>query len=77
MVVDLIGSAIFSGAMAMAVAAIWGSVAPQWHRIVSLAGGQAEPGFYPVRQARGERGTAVRGWTAAPAVAPMHRLRAA
>ena len=72
----VIGTMIFMGALALAVTAIWLSVAPQWRRIARLAAGHVEQPFHPLEQlARAERRIAVRRWAAAPS-APA-RMRAA
>lgn len=73
----VIGTMVFMGAMALAMAVIWLSVAPQWRRIVRLAGGHVEQPFHPLEQlARAENRIALRRWASAP-VAPSLRMRAA
>ncbi len=70
--------AVFSGAMAMAVAAIWSTVAPKWRRVVRLAFWQVEQPFRPLAGlAQAERRIAVTRWAASPMPAPISRLRAA
>ena len=72
----LLGTLIFIGAMALALGAIWATIAPQWRRIISLATGHVERPFNPLEQlARAERRIAVRRWAAAPV--PARQLRAA
>jgi hypothetical protein len=74
----VIGTMIFMGAMALAVAAIWLSVAPQWRRIARLAGGHVEQPFQPLeRLACAERRIAVRRWASVPTGVVSSRLRAA
>ncbi|WP_375392118.1 hypothetical protein [uncultured Sphingomonas sp.] len=73
----LVAVAVFAGAMAMAVAAIWSTVAPEWHRIARLAVGQVEEPFRPLAAlVRAERRIAVKRWAASPIPAPLSRLRA-
>lgn len=68
---------VFIGAFLAAVAAIALSVAPQWRRIVRLAGGHVEQCFGPLPSpGYAERRVAVRYWaTSTPA--PTARMRAA
>lgn len=74
----LVALAVFSGAMALALMAIWVTVAPQWRRIARLAAGHVEQPFHPLEQlAQAERRIAVRRWAAAPVPAAVRRLRAA
>ena len=74
----VIGTLVFAGAMAMAVATIWVSIAPHWRRIARLAGGHVEQPFHPLETlARAERRIAVRRWAAVPVPASLRRLRAA
>ena len=74
----LVAMAVFTGAMALALMAIWSTVAPQWHRIARLAAGHVEQPFQPLASlAHAERRIAVRRWAAAPVPAPLRRLRAA
>ena len=74
----MIGTMVFMGALALAVAAIWLTIAPQWRRIVRLAVGHVEQPFNPLEQlARAEHRIAVRRWAAAPAASGYSRLRAA
>jgi hypothetical protein len=73
----MVGTLVFIGAMALAMAAIWLSVAPQWRRIVRLAAGQVEQPFHPLEQlARAERRIAVRRWATVPSASPA-RMRVA
>lgn len=59
----LISMVVFAGAMALAVAAIWTTVAPQWRRIVRLASGQVDQPFQPLAGlAQAERRIALRRW---------------
>lgn len=74
----LAAMAVFSGAMAMAIAAIWSTVGPEWRRIARLAIGQVEEPFRPLAGlARAEQRIAVKRWAASPIPAPISRLRAA
>ena len=69
---------VFAGAMAMALAAIWTTVAPQWRRVLRLAAGHVELPFQPLAQlAHAERRIAVRRWAAVPVPAAMRQLHAA
>ena len=78
LVVTLVSGAVFAGAMALALAAIWSTVAPEWRRIARLAAGQVEKPFQPLGTlAQAERRTAVRRWAAIPVPAAVRRLRAA
>ncbi|MDB5697030.1 MAG: hypothetical protein JWN21_2573 [Sphingomonas bacterium] len=73
----VIGTMVFMGAMTLAMAVIWLSVAPQWRRIVRLASGHVEQSFNPLqRLAMAERRIAVRRWASAPA-SVLPRMRAA
>lgn len=70
--------AVFTGAMAMALAAIWSTVAPQWRRIARLATGQVEQPFQPLGAlAQAERRIAIRRWAMAPLPASARSFRAA
>jgi hypothetical protein len=74
----LVAMTVFAGAMALALAAIWTTVAPEWRRVLRLAAGHVEQPFQPLAQlAVAERRIAVRRWAAAPVPAPIRRLRAA
>ncbi len=74
----LVSMAVFTGAMALALMAIWSTVAPQWRRIARLAMGNVEQPFQPLADlALAERRIAVRRWAAAPVPVPIRRLRAA
>lgn len=69
---------VFGGAMALALMAIWTTIAPQWRRIARLAAGHVEQPFYPLGQlAQAERRIAIRRWAAAPVPAAVRRLRVA
>ena len=69
---------VFTGAMALALAAIWSTVAPQWRRIARLAAGNVEMPFQPLAGlAQAERWIAVRRWAGAPLPATLPRMRAA
>ena len=66
--IGLVAIAVFTGAMAHAVVAIWTTVAPEWRRIVRLAAGHVEQPFRPLAGlALAERRIAVRRWVTAPA----------
>ena len=78
----MISILVFTGAMALACAVMWVTVAPQWRRIARLASGQVEQSFDPLEQlARAERRIAVRRWATAPTPvlvpATLHRQRVA
>lgn len=74
----LVAMAVFTGAMALALAVIWSTVAPEWRRIARLAAGHVEQPFQPLADlAQAERRIAVRRWAAAPVPAAVRRLRAA
>jgi hypothetical protein len=79
---EVVGSLVFVGALGLALAVIWTSVAPQWRRIARLAAGRVEEPFAPLASlAMAERRIAVRRWAATPvpaaALVPARRLRAA
>lgn len=70
----LMGALVFSGALALAMAVIWTSIAPQWQRIVRLAGGHVERPFQPLGElARAEQRIAIRRWAASSAVVPLQQ----
>ena len=78
----LVSMMVFVGAMALACAVMWATVAPQWRRISLLASGGVEQPFHPLATlAIAERRIAVRRWAAAPVPASipasLRRLRAA
>lgn len=74
----LVAMTVFTGAMALALAAIWSTVAPEWRRIARLAAGHVEQPFQPLAGlAQAERRIAVRRWAAAPVPVPIRQLRAA
>ena len=74
----LLQMTVFVGALALALAAIWTTVAPEWRRVLRLAAGHVEAPFQPLAQlAHAERRIAVRRWAAAPVPAAIRRLRAA
>lgn len=67
---------VFMGALALAMAAMWITVAPQWQRVVRLAAGNVEQPFISFDSlARGEHRLAVRRSASVPV--PVRRLRAA
>ncbi|WP_419808161.1 hypothetical protein [Sphingomonas sp.] len=73
----LTATVVFMGAMALAIASMWSTVAPQWQRIARLAAGQPEQPFQPLLAlAKAERRIAVRRWATA-SVPTERRLRAA
>lgn len=73
----LAGTVVFMGALALAIAVIWASVAPQWQRIMRLAAGNVERVPTSSQQlAVPESRTLVRRWRTAPSVSPA-RLRVA
>ena len=74
----LVAMAVFLGAMTLALAAIWSTVAPEWRRIARVAGGRAEGPFQPLSDITSAgRRVAVRRWVPAPVRASSHRQRAA
>ncbi len=74
----VIGMMIFTGAMAIAVAAIWVSVAPQWRRIVRIAGGDVEQRFSPATTpVRADRRVVVRRWASLRAPTTVRHQHAA
>lgn len=73
----LVAMTVLTGAMALALMAIWSTVAPQWRRIVRLAAGRVEAPVQPLADlARAECRIAVRRWAAAPVPVDPHRRRA-
>ncbi len=67
MMMQVLGTTVFSGAALAAGATLWSSVSPQWQRIVRLAVGIPETSPLPVTQlAQAERGIVVRHWSASP-----------
>ena len=82
LVMTLVSGAVFTGAMGLALAAIWSTLAPEWRRITRLAAGHIEQPFQPLADlAQAEHRIAVRRWAAAPMPtmlpAPIRQLRAA
>ena len=76
--IAIFGVMIFAGALATSVAVIAAMIAPQWRRIASLAAGNVEAEFTPLRAlAIAERRIAVRRWATASAPASVNRTRAA
>lgn len=76
--IGLVAMAVFTGAMALALMAIWATVAPQWRRIARLAVGHVEQPFLPLESlALAERRIAIRRWASVPVPAPIRSLRAA
>lgn len=74
----LVSMLVFVGAMALAWAVMWTTVAPQWRRIALLASGGVEQPFRPLATlVLAEQRIAVRRWAAAPVPAPIRQLRAA
>lgn len=74
----LVAMTVFTGAMTLALMAIWSTVAPQWRRIARLAAGHVEAPFHPLAGlARAEHRIAVRRWASAPLPLDPRRLRAA
>lgn len=74
----VIGTLVFMGAMAMAAAVIWLTVAPQWRRIADLATGHAEQPFQPLEAlALAERRIAVKRWASTSSSSPVHWRAAA
>lgn len=78
MIAMLATSAVFGGALSLALVAIWSTIAPQWRRIARLAAGHVERPFQPLAGlATAERRIAVRRWAATPAPVVVHWSRAA
>ncbi len=76
--VAVISFIVFAGALASSIGVIAAMVAPQWHRIVSLAMGRRETTFAPLAVlAVAERRIMVRGWAAQPVPAAFSRMREA
>lgn len=74
----VIGTLVFTGALALSIGVIAMSVGPQWRRILRLASGQVEQSFAPLEQlARAERRIAIRRWATASVPAPLRRTREA
>lgn len=64
MMMQFVGTAVFSGAALAAGATMWSSVSPQWRRIVRLAAGIPDAtGVAVTALARAERGIVVRQWS--------------
>jgi len=77
MMMALIGTLVFVGALTLSIGMIAMTVGPQWRRMVWLASGNVETGFTPLATlAQAERRIAVRRWAAVP-VPAMCRIRAA
>lgn len=69
---------VFLGAMTLALAAIWSTVAPEWRRIARVAGGRADEPVQSLSDITlAGRRVAVRRWVPAPAHVSSHRRRAA
>lgn len=76
--VGLVAMVVFTGAMALALAAIWSTVASEWRRIARLATGQADRPYQSVVSfPLGDQRIGVRRWSAAPARVQSARARAA
>ena len=72
---EVVSMVVFAGAAALALAAIWTTVAPEWRRVLRLAAGHVEQPFQPLAHlALAERRIAVRRWAATPAPAALRRL---
>ena len=70
--------AVFLGAMTLALAAIWSTVATEWQRIVRVAGGRVEGSFQPLSDVTlAGRRIAIRRWVASPVPVSSHRRHAA
>ena len=64
MMMQVVGTLVFSGAAGAAGLTMWSSVAPQWRRIARLAVGIPEASFAPLSQlVQAERRIAVRRWS--------------
>ena len=74
MMMQVLGSVVFSGAAAAAGATMWSSVSPQWRRIVRLAAGIPDAPYAPLSQlVLAERRIAVRRWSASTRPLPAWR----
>lgn len=71
----LIVMAVFLGAMTLALAAIWSTIAPEWRRIARVASGRANGPLMDITLAG--RRVSVRRWVPAPVPVSSHRRRAA
>ena len=73
----LVAMVVFLGAMTLALAAIWSTVAPDWRRIARVAGGRDEaPAQFADITLAGRR-IAIRRWVPAPVPVSSQRRRAA
>ncbi|WP_380787087.1 hypothetical protein [Sphingomonas sp. R86521] len=69
---------IFAGALALSVAVIATSIAPQWQRIVRLATGHVEPAFTTVGTVMvADRRITVRRWASSQTLVSSRKWRAA
>ncbi len=77
--VNLVASAVFTGAAALALLSIWAAVAPQWRRMLRLMIGQVEQPVQPLHAlAVAEHRIVVRHRAStAPATVAVRRPRAA
>lgn len=74
----ILGMFVFVGALAVASATIWLSLAPQWNRVVRLMTGHVETGFAPLATlAVAERRIALRRWAAQSGPVTIPSARAA
>ena len=63
MMMQFVGTVVFSGAAAAAGMTVWASVAPQWRRIVRLAVGMPDTEYAPLTQlVLAEHRIAARRW---------------
>lgn len=73
-----VAMAVFLGAMTLALAAIWSTVAPEWRRIARVAAGQVDTPFQPLSDITlAGRRIAVKRWVVVPVPMASHRRRAA
>lgn len=71
--IGLVAMVVFTGAMSLALMALWSTIAPQWRRILRLAAGHVEQPFQPLADlAKAERRITINRW-AVPARVPAHR----
>lgn len=73
-----VAMAVFLGAMTLALAAIWSTVAPDWRRIARVAAGGVEGPLQPLCDiTHAGRRVSVKRWVVVPVPVASHRRRAA
>lgn len=73
-----VAMAVFLGAVTLALAAIWSTVAPEWRRIARVTAGGIEGPFQPLSDiTTAGRRIAVKRWVVVPVPVASHRRRAA